>query len=104
MPELFTAVEWQTVATHLRLTSRQSDVARLMCRGLQRKEIATELGLSSATVRMHMEALFKKLRVRDKVGVLLRVVHAERALRAETTKRPRHGQMSVLNSTSDLPT
>jgi DNA-binding NarL/FixJ family response regulator len=43
------------------LTPRERDVLRLLARGLQNKEIALELGISSRTVKFHTGALFRKL-------------------------------------------
>lgn len=43
------------------LTRRESDVARLVSRGLANKEIARHLGLSESTVKHHVHAILAKL-------------------------------------------
>jgi len=49
------------------LTPRQRDVLRLIAAGLQNKEIATELGLSLATVRNHVHAILDTLGLHSKL-------------------------------------
>jgi len=46
-----------------RLTRRQSDVLKLLARGLTNKEIAKELGVKEVTVAVHLGSIFRKLRV-----------------------------------------
>jgi LuxR family transcriptional regulator, maltose regulon positive regulatory protein len=43
------------------LTPKEDEVLRLLARGLPNKRIATELGLSSETVKWHVKKLFTKL-------------------------------------------
>lgn len=54
-------------STTSRITKAQQNVASLLVRGLSYKEIAKELGVSPATVRNHVHAVYKKLGVRNKV-------------------------------------
>jgi two-component system, NarL family, nitrate/nitrite response regulator NarL len=46
-----------------RLTERQVDVLRLVCRGDSNKEIARKLALSDKTVKAHVTAIFRALNV-----------------------------------------
>ena len=43
------------------LTPRELEVLRLLARGLQNKEIATELGIGGRTVKFHTGSLYRKL-------------------------------------------
>ncbi len=45
------------------LTSREADVARLICDGLSDKEIAQRLGLSHHTVKDYLKRIYAKFRV-----------------------------------------
>ncbi len=45
------------------LTSREADVARLICDGLSDKEIAKRLGLSPHTVKDYLKRIYAKFRV-----------------------------------------
>jgi DNA-binding NarL/FixJ family response regulator len=53
------------------LTPRQGDVLRLLARGLANKEIATELGMSTSTVRVHVTAVLKALGVENRTQAAL---------------------------------
>jgi DNA-binding NarL/FixJ family response regulator len=47
------------------LTSREEDVLRYLVKGLIKKEIADQLGISQHTVDMHLRAVYRKLHVRS---------------------------------------
>lgn len=80
LPEIFSDQRWLKLGDHLGLTLRQRQVARLICRGMGQTAIARQLGVSSATVRWHSEALFKALDIHDRIGIPVRLVVADREL------------------------
>jgi len=47
------------------LTAREEDVLRYLVKGLIKKEIAEELGISQHTVDMHLRSVYRKLHVRS---------------------------------------
>jgi two-component system, NarL family, nitrate/nitrite response regulator NarL len=51
----------------VRLTSRQTDVLRLLSEGRSNKEIGLALGLSQKTVKVHVTAIFKALSVGNRI-------------------------------------
>lgn len=54
------------VDTHVDpLTSREEEVLRYLVKGLIKKEIAEQLGISQHTVDMHLRAVYRKLHVRS---------------------------------------
>ncbi len=55
-------------------TSREVDVLIALTRGLQNKEIALELNLAEATVKIHLRHAFSKLKVCNRVGAVLAVM------------------------------
>jgi len=55
------------------LTKREREVLRLLGRRLSNKEIARQLGLSTATVKNHVHAILTKLRVNGRQEVLARL-------------------------------
>ena len=53
------------------LTSREREIVRLVALGLQNPEIARRLSISDVTVKTHLNNVFHKLDVRDRVGLTL---------------------------------
>lgn len=50
----------------LKLTKRQREVLSLLARGLSNKEIARTLEIAEATIKIHMAALLRALKVRNR--------------------------------------
>ena len=61
------------------LTPRETEVARLVGRGLGNKEIAAVLGSSTSTVRKQTMSIFSKLRIGGRVELAVMVRLAEAA-------------------------
>jgi len=59
------------------LTPRQTEVLRLLARGQPNKVIARELGLSEATVKVHLLAIFRVLQAHNRTEA---VVSAQRCI------------------------
>lgn len=53
------------------LTDRESEVFRLLGRGLSNQEIARELWISESTVKTHVTRLFAKLALRDRAQAVV---------------------------------
>ena len=53
-------------------TRREEEVLGLLAQGLSNKAIASRLGLSPDTVKDHLENVYRKLEVRDRVSALRR--------------------------------
>ena len=77
-PPLFPEPDWQRIVKHFRLSKRQAEVAALLCRELLVTDVAVQLGISRHAVRHHSKALFRKLGVKSRVGVVLSMMHAHR--------------------------
>jgi DNA-binding NarL/FixJ family response regulator len=72
----------EAVALPEALTYRESEILRLVARGLSNKEVAVQLVVSVATVKNHLYNAFRKLRVRSRTEALARVRMAPALLQA----------------------
>ncbi len=59
----------------LKLTAREREVAKLMVEGQTYKEIATNLFISEKTVNKHVQNMFGKAGVSNKVGLINKLTH-----------------------------
>ena len=48
------------------LTAREREVTLLTVKGLSNKEIARRLEISASTVRVHLQHIYRKLRIRNR--------------------------------------
>ncbi len=53
------------------LSERELDVLKLMAKGMRNKEIGTALGIAEATVKIHVQKIFSKLRVTDRTQAVV---------------------------------
>ncbi|SLN11597.1 LuxR C-terminal-related transcriptional regulator [Oceanibacterium hippocampi] len=56
----------------LPLTPRQQDVFRKICEGMSNRQIAEDLELAEGTVKVHVTAILKALKVRNRTQAVLR--------------------------------
>ena len=62
--------DWMPKVSLPDLTPREGEVLRWLAQGLSNKAIAARLGLSPDTVKDHLENVYRKLEVRDRVSAL----------------------------------
>jgi two-component system nitrate/nitrite response regulator NarL len=58
------------------LTPRENEIARCVAEGMSNRNIADLLGISEPTVKTHLSRVFRKLELKDRVGLVL---HLKRA-------------------------
>lgn len=62
------------------LTERERAVALAVASGKSNKEVARLLNITDRTVKAHLAAVFRKLKVRDRMQLILMLSHSESAL------------------------
>ena len=78
---LLTPEEWGELGVILKLTPREIQVLILTFEGCTREVTAKRLRLKPRTVRQHLERIHLKLKVHDRVGLVLRVIRVRDAWR-----------------------
>lgn len=68
---------WNKIREYFDLSARQIEIAERICQSKNAAEIGEELFISVNTVRMHTKALYEKLKVNDRVGMVLRCIAVE---------------------------
>lgn len=78
----------EAVRALARLTPRESEVLRLVCRGASNPEIGTALRMGERTVKSHVSAILAKLGARDRAGAIVAAHEAGVDGRQVATSRP----------------
>jgi DNA-binding NarL/FixJ family response regulator len=68
------ATQWTRTANEL--TTREREIVRFVAMGLRNAEVATKLAITESTVKKHLNNIFQKLNIRDRVEVALYAMHA----------------------------
>jgi DNA-binding CsgD family transcriptional regulator len=66
--------QWHYIRRRYHLSPRELEVAKLVCKGLTNKEIASELKVRQGTVNTHLKNIFRKARARSKLTLFLRFI------------------------------
>lgn len=69
---LFTEKQWSYLAKRYHLAPRELRAAKFACKGLTRGEIAKKMKIRPDTVKTHLHSIFGKVRVNNKIRMLLR--------------------------------
>jgi two-component system nitrate/nitrite response regulator NarL len=71
-----------------RLTPREKEVVRLICRGLRNKQIAENLQITPGTVKVHLMHIFEKTGLKDRLAL---AVHGRELVGVELSTSERAG-------------
>jgi len=66
--------QWLYLKKRYHMTPREIQVAILVCRGFNNNEIAKSLKIKHGTVKTHLRNLYRRVRVKSKILLLLRLV------------------------------
>ena len=78
--DLISDIGWKKISHLLGISEREQEVCRLLFKGITREEIADKMGIKVRTVRHYLERLHTKLRVNNRVALVLRIIQVRDAL------------------------
>lgn len=64
--------QWQYVQRRYRISPRELEVAKLVCRGFVNGDVAKKLNVKPGTVKTHLRSIFAKTHAKSRVTMLLR--------------------------------
>ena len=77
--------QWSYVQNRYHITPRELEIARMVCQGFGNEQIAESLNITHGTVKTHIRNLYHKLRVHNKVSMLLQFLADSRDFLAQST-------------------
>jgi len=66
--------QWSYIRKLYRMTARELQIAKLVCKGLNNAEIAKILNIRHGTVKTHLRNVYRRVRVRSKILMLLQFI------------------------------
>lgn len=70
--------QWSLLQSRYELTPREVQIADLVCQGHRNSKIAKSLAIQPATVQAHVRNIYRKVRVRSKITMLLKFLDEAR--------------------------
>ena len=80
--------QWLYVQNRYNLTPRERQIAELVCQGFRNGNIAKHLRITPGTVKTHTRNIYRKVRVKSKIAMLLRFVADTRRLPCQYEETP----------------
>lgn len=67
--------DWHYIQSRYHLTGREIQVAKLVCRGFNNEDIKAELKITHGTVKTHIRNIYRRVRIKNKIQMVLKFVH-----------------------------
>lgn len=74
--------QWSYLQRRYELTPRELQIAALVCQGFRNGSIAKSLDITPGTVKTHVSNIYRKVKVRSKITMLLTFVSEAQACSA----------------------
>ncbi len=66
---------WLYIGRQYCMSPREIEVAKLVCQGFDNEEIAGSLKIKEGTIKTHMRNIYRRIRVKSRIEMLLRFVN-----------------------------
>ena len=80
--------QWSYLQEHYQMSPRELQVAKLVCWGFKDTEMAQYLNINDGTVKTHLRNVCRRVRVRNKITLLLRLVNDAAKFSAKSGTTP----------------
>ena len=71
---MFSSRQWYYIQEGFHLTSRQAEIAKLVCQGLNNNQIAKKCHITYNTARTHVNHICAKIAVHGRAELILRLI------------------------------
>ena len=79
---------WIYIKRRFHLTQRELQVAKLVCSGFNNKDISAKLKITHGTVKTHIRNIYRRVRIRNKIQMVLKFVDTAIQLTAKPETAP----------------
>ena len=76
--------QWLRIQRWHHLTDRELQVAELVCRGFNNEDIAAKLKIKYGTVKTHIQNIYRKVHIKNKIQMILKFVDTATKLTAKS--------------------
>lgn len=80
--------EWSYLQKQYHMSPREFQVAKLVCQGFNNEEIGKALKIKPGTVNTHLRNVYRRIRVKNKITLLLKLVDAARKFSVKSKLAP----------------
>lgn len=80
--------QWLYLQKRYHMTPRELQVARFVCHGFSNEEIGKDLKIRRGTVKTHLRNIYRRVRVKSKIALLLRFIEDVSSFYAQTKNVP----------------
>ncbi|MHC4573176.1 MAG: response regulator transcription factor [Planctomycetota bacterium] len=71
---MFSSRQWKHIQKGFQLTPRQTEIAKLVCEGLNNKQIAKKCHITYNTTRTHVARICAKIAAHGRAQLILRLI------------------------------
>jgi len=100
---LLKQVHWFYIQRRYHMSQREIQVAELVCEGFSNGEIAKELKIKPGTVKTHLRNVYRRIRVKNKISMLLTVVDQATKFSAKSGITPPVPVVEIEKSVNNPP-
>lgn len=79
---------WSYIQRRYHMSPREVQVAKLVCQGHNNEEVAKDLNIRYGTVKTHMRNIYRRIRVKNKIAMLLKFINDATKFAAQSGTTP----------------